>query len=513
MTGAFLLRNLATLMVMGMLSQSIVHAHAKKTFLMPRAIGMNQTMEFMPWDSELYQLSLKNKCLHSKVQIMPFYQGSTSKSEVGEYFGIGNGKNSFTVGQRYNFDAQTPLATLVANPTEVDGALLSGNNYANQYFNGTVTFNPVQEVAGARVDLEYFHTPQNGFYLHLGMPVVSVSTDMHMTVPGERAVQIAVTDGPNNTTPPAGPYFTLADYFSGKVVIPKTLDVTDRRDPLTKNKIAGKTTRGGVADVDVVFGYRHNCCGIQHVGANLRLTIPTGTKVNGCNLFEPVVGNGQHVGLGLGVDGGLSVWQNPNVNIWLEGGLQFKYLFEAQEARMLGVKGFSTMPALPQYALMSRAVEATPNVGTPLFPAANQLTRDVKVTPGCHVDALLDLSFQMHCFVVDVGYNLYWRDEESVRVREWEDNTYGILATTLLTDGAISQDDFIDQSFVNRSNLDTAAAQTPSQISNKLHAAFNYRSAWGCVPTNVGIGASYEIAASNAVLNQYAVWLTGSLIW
>lgn len=499
------------------LGASSMHANSKKTFMMPRPVGQNKTMEFSPWDLELYALTDKNKCLHGRFQVTPFYQASTNRADVGEYFGIGNGKNSFTVGARYNFNAasltpsgQLPINTFVTNPTEVDGALLSGNDTVNQFFNGTVTFNPSQEIVGARVDMEYSHNPQSGFYVNVAVPFVSVTNNMNMTIANNQPIQIAIA----STTPflPTGPSFTLADFFAGNVTIPASIDPADRRDPLIKSKIAGKTTQGGVADLDLTVGYRHNCCGTRHYAANIRFTLPTGNQPNGCNLFEPVVGNGQHVGLGAGVDAGFQVWNSADTRIWLEGGLQFKYLFEHQEVRMLGVKGFNVVPPLAQYCLMS-TVQGASTQGTPLFPAANQLTRAVNVTPGCHVDALVDLSFQMKNVVFDVGYNLYWREKESVSVRNWEDNTYGILDNTILTSAEEDGDDFLNDAFVNRANLDTSVAQTPSQLSNKIHAGAMYRSTWGDWPTNLGIGASYEVANTNAVLNQYAVWLKGNIAW
>lgn len=514
MKSVVLQRFLPLLLVVS-LGLPVVQAYSKKTFLMPRAVGMNKAMEFTPWDSNLYEISLENHCIHSRVQVIPFYQASTNKSDVGEYFGIGNGKNSFTVGARYNFDLNNPVTgPLLTNATEVDGALLSGNFFANQFFVGTVNFNPDQEVWGARVDVEYFNHPQSGFYLNAAMPFASVSNSMNMCIDGDKAIQIAVA---SNGTTPTGPFFTLSDFFAGKVSINAATDPTDRRDPLTKSKIAGKQTRGGLADLDLTLGYRHNCCGERRFAGNVRLTVPTGNRVKGCYLFEPVCGNGQHMGLGAGIDAGFQMWRHNTCQIWIDGGLQYKYLFEQREVRMLGVKGFSVVPPLANYCLMSTVHGITAD-GVALFPAANQLTREVNVTPGSHLDGLLDLSFQTRNFVFDLGYNVYWRTSESVKIRSWDDNTYGILTTAILTSDGVTTGGgatpfFLDGNFVNRGNLDTCAATTPSQFSQKIHAGFLYRTDYCCCPVALGIGGSYEFASDNSALDQYAVWLKGSFDW
>ncbi len=152
--------------------------------------------------------------------------------------------------------------------------------------------------------------------------------------------------------------------------------------------------------------------------------------------------------------------------------------------------------------------------GVPIFPAANELTRSVNVTPGCHFDALLDVSFQLKNVVFDLGYNLYWREAESVSVCTWEDDTFGILRKTIDTSAQVDRaDHFIDGKFVNRDNLDVAVAETPDQLSHKLFVGAMYRTIFGGCPLNVGVGGSYELASNNAALDQYAVWLKGGLVW
>lgn len=499
---------------------------------MPRAVGVNKAMEFSPCHDKRHAQGESKSGVHTRVQVTPFYQASTNKGQVGEYFGPKTGSNAFSVGKRYDFndlDAEDfPVALpLVSSPADVDSALMTGFETDGDnihQFAGNVKFNPDQEVWGARVDLEYFAKAHKGLYFHIGMPFASVSNTMNMTIANDQATVIAAAG--------VQKAYKLADYFAGKVSI--TDDPENRRDPLTKSKIGGRHSVGGLADIDFTVGFRKVASDRLRYSGNVRLTLPTGNRPSGDYLFEPVLGNGHHVGLGAGWDLAFQMWKNENCKMWIDAGVQYKYLFKDHEARMLGVKGFANIPPMHQYGLMgtrhgnlalilndNNAQDVTQ--GVPLFPAANELTRSVNVTPGSMIDALLDVSFQVNSFVFDVGYNLYWKAREKVAVRSWEDNTYGLLGNTLYTDQPVAptiqyEDEeptqlFIGNAYVNRANLDTAVAETPDQLTHKMHVGMNY---YGCcfkLPMHVGVGGSFEFSESNAAFDQYAVWLKGGIAW
>lgn len=521
MKRSIVMQRLLSLLAVLTLGLPMVKAHSKKTFLMPRAVGMNKVTEFRPWNEKLRDYCDEEHALDVRFRGSTFYQHSTNKKEIGEYFGIGNCKNCFTIGTRYDIqNADRPVSAQLINdetfgvPADVDGALMTGFEDAFQaesgphQFHGTVCFNPDQEVYGTRLEFEYAHNPHQGFFFNAAMPIVSVSNSMNMCIIDDRKVKILEQDAPAFP----GYEFTIADYFAGRMSVNAAFDPSDRRDPLTRSKIVCRRKRTGVADLDLTLGYRHHASETYYITGNARLTVPTGNTPKGCYLFEPVVGNGNHVGFGAGLDGGFQAWKSDSCCMWVEAGLQFKYLFEGQEVRMLGVKGFTELPPLAHYMLMS-TVHGAPAEGIPLFPAANQLTRGVDVKPGSHLDALLDVSLRMKKFVFDLGYNLYWRADEKVSVRTWENDTYGILHTTLSTSSAVTVEDFIDQKFVNCENLDTCAAETPSQLTHKIHADVAYRSMFCNHPTTFGIGGSYEFASKNSALEQWAVWTKSSISW
>lgn len=472
-------------LLLALLSVSSTHAYqySQKTFLMPRAVGVNKAMEHTTWHSHIY----KNRChdhnLYSHFQITPFYQHSMNRDEVGRYFGlnrcgVGCKTNSFTIGDGSLEGDQAP---------DIDGSRLIGGG---EFLSGTVTFNPDQEIFGSRFDFfQYFNTPWKGLFFKASFPLVHVSNDMNMCISGDKAVTLA------------GHQFTLRDFFAGNVRVED--DQTFLRDPLTHAKICGRRSATGVADLDLALGYRYFHSEKRHVLFNVLVTIPTGNKVRGEYLFEPIYGNGQHAGLGVGIDGSMQMWQGKQGEVWFDAGVQYKYLFEGTERRTLGING---MP-FGHYFLMSS--EHIVGIAKPFFPGANELTRQLRVQPGSQFDALAHFSFKCCEFVADIGYNLYWKDKESVWVKCWPNNTFGIIADIPATNSEIIvADDFIDAKYVNTENLDVNAVRTPAQLTHKIHGGIAYRGNIYCrYPASIALGASYEFAEDNSALEQYAVWL------
>ncbi len=475
-------------LLVALLSMSSVHPfeYSQKTFLMPRAVGVNKAMEQTSWHSHIYNVRCNDNNLFTHFQLVPFFQKSLNRDETGRYFSIGNGKNSFLIGD--------PNPTVTTLPkADIDGAALVRISGAPiKRFEGDVTFNPEQEVWGVRFDLlQYFNTPIEGLFFKLSFPFVHVDNNMNMCI--KDAKKLAFVTGTSE--------FTLNDFFAGKTAFVDPLKQI-LRDPLTHAKIDGRRTATGVADLDLVLGYCYHSGDKRHVRFNLLVTVPTGNRVRGEYLFEPIYGNGHHAAFGAGVDAGLQLWKGCQGALWTDVGVHYKYLFEGTEARTLGVKG---MP-FAQYFLASTTHSGVTRV--PFFPAANILTRDLHVKPGNMFDAIAHFSFQSCHFVADIGYNLYWKDRESVWVKSWCDDTFGLLANGVSTAGAIASANFIDNKFLNKSQLDVDAVRTPAQLTHKLHGGLSYRGVFCCrYPASIAIGGSYEFAEDNSALEQYAFWL------
>jgi len=480
--------------------------YTEKTFLSPRPVGVNIAMEYTTWHDRAYR---KTEGHHPRIfQATGFYQASVNEKELGKYFGI-KGKNTFQIG---------PQANIAAGTVDVDGSFLiheqtSANN-GNHPLAGLVSFNPRQEIWGARFDLFLENFPIRNVFVKANMPVVNVTNSMRMKICNSVGVKT------NAKT------FTLTDFFNGCVF---------ETDPTTGNLQTGltaakipackKLSATGIADVDLALGYKLLNKENYHLFVNFGATIPTGRTPSGRYLFEPMIGNGGHYGFGGGIDAGVNLWESDHSLVRFLVGANYRYLLEDEERRTLGLKGcnfafndkFGADLKVPrpvkllQYYLVAKDQQQN----QPLFPAANILTRPLDITPGSQLDALAAFSFKCHGFMLDIGYNLFWKDKEKVELDNCSfENVYGIAHNAYPTDALFnpaSPSAFpafypVDGRLLTPADLNLDAARTPSQLTHKIFAGIGFGCDVNKYPVSIGIGGSYEFVSSNASLETYALW-------
>ncbi|MBM3893865.1 hypothetical protein FJ365_05745, partial [Candidatus Dependentiae bacterium] len=74
-----------------------ITTHSNKNMLMPRSSQANAALEYTGWHGHVYDQLPAG--LRSNLQIAPFYQESDAKKDLAQYFGIGNGSDTFTMGR------------------------------------------------------------------------------------------------------------------------------------------------------------------------------------------------------------------------------------------------------------------------------------------------------------------------------------------------------------------------------------------------------------------------------
>lgn len=477
--------------------------YSGKTFLMPRTDGsVDKALELATWHTHLYTKHPEKKHhIKSHFQIAPFYKESLHEKRMGEYFGIGNCSNCFVIGD--------PNSTTA--PADIDSGYLI-HNIAVSDLNNTprtpqasakICFAPKRRVIGTRLDFfQDINSPIKGLFFKATLPLVYVEHKLGATFCDE----VKTTIGAKS--------FGLRDFFTGGVNVIKGDDVQTFSDtdynpnlqsPLKKLKFGcGHRSAFGIADIDVALGYKYLFHEKRHCFLSVGFTIPTGTKIKSEYLFEPVYGNGFHFGIFATADAGTLLWEGKQGCLRVDGGINFKYLFEGTETRVLGLKGIP----FGQYYLGGKAGQDL----QPLFPLANVLCRDFRVKPGHQIDAVVDFSFHNKNVVVDVGYNMYWKDKESL----WEKEPlclgqYGIALQTYNTEAntpfGLAPDTTVDKKLLTNNDLDFDAAKTPDYITHKLFASVGYK----CMindhcPTSLSVGGSYEFAQTNAAFEQWGVW-------
>lgn len=372
--------------------------YQQKTFLQPHTQVHAQLLE-----QALFRTNRNTAAYDEQghVVVTGFYGSSMNKSGIGQYFGIGNGTNSFQIGAES--DASNPVAS-----TELDGGYLihdqasayavGGNPPAGSALKGTVTLLPKQTVYGATITYrQTFGGPFHDLFFQVVAPIVQVRNKLGFSVEDEATVNLS------------GSNFGVTDFFAGNVEVTAGPNAQQR---LTAGKmVSGARYATGVADLSLQAGYHLLRTQDSVFDVYLQGIVPTGNRSTGEYLWEPIVGNNGHFGLGIGCDGDLTMWHEADKGrLSLQGGLLYRYLFQSSERRMPGI----VTRTEPTFKYNQYVLTGEPG-GTVLMPAANNLVQDFDVRPGSQLELLSGLSFHsVGGVTVNVGYNLNWRETESV---------------------------------------------------------------------------------------------------
>jgi hypothetical protein len=449
--------------------QADTSGSTNRTYLSPRAAGLNMPMAWSTF-GELVNHKGDDR-FGASVAVTGFWQQSVDGGEQGKYF-LANNKSTINV---------TRVA--VGNPVAATSDLDAGYIYHNAagVADGAainMALNPRQEVMGVRLDYHQdLRKILKGLYFHAGMPVARV----------ENNVRLNINDA------------TLTGYLAGTA----NNTANSVTEALKYGKVAGKQSETGVADIDLSLGYNFLHSKKYSAGLAVALTVPTGNESNGVYLFQPIVGNGKYFGLGGDLHAHANLWSNGDRNLGVCAALKYRYLFENSSVRTLGLKGRN----LGQYHTLGKDTVAS------LVPAANVTTMAVNVTPGSQLEGALGLAYNHGNFSFGLGYDLYFREAESVsRKGSLAANTYGVAARNFSTAAAfnITTAAHFDggvAAVLSNDNLDVAAAATPSQFSNAINGSAGYVfRKWDC-PLMLGVGAKYEFANKNSVFSQWGAWL------
>jgi len=490
-------------------------SNTNRTFLMPRAQGVNAPLAWTTF-GELVDRDAKDK-FGATFEATGFWQQSTNGSEQGKYF-LADNKSTIDLSRAGSAVAAAAAnsgvaAAVLATSTldldyiihnaQYDGGAAAPAVAADAQNTNTLSLDPRQEVWGVQLDYHQdLRKLVKGLYLHANLPVVNVENNPRLTAKGASAAVAT----------------NMRDYFAGIYKVDAAAGANNAQEALKYGKIAGKRSESGVADIDVVLGYHFLNKPKYHAGLGVAVTIPTGNKADGAWLFQPIVGNGQHFGLGGDFCAGAHVWSSGEQNLKLKLALKYRYLFENSQKRTLGLKGTGVANSkLAQYQLLGK--NGVARATAQLIPAANVTTMNVDVTPGSQLDGVFGLTYNHGGFSFDAGYNMYFREAESVtRKGALEATTYGVAARDLAVGpgvvAAVAAHNFGNArdfdgnavAWLSNDNLDTDAASTPSQFTNSIYGGAGYVFRKWDTPVALGLGAKYEWANKNSALEQWGVW-------
>lgn len=276
-------------------------------------------------------------------------------------------------------------------------------------------------------------------------------------------------------------------------------------------------TRSGVDDIQIKFGYDWFYCDTDHISPYFVVVAPTGKPSSAVNIFEPTVGS-CHTSLGIGFIGDICVWASGEQEITLLTDFKYRYALAATETRSFDLCYNGDWS---RYLLV--ALEDDPS--TPL-PGINAFTQQFKVTPRSTIDWWIAAHWQKCQWNIELGYDLWWRAQERVRLCCFAQNigVYNLAADGMPTQttaskalicqsasgpNAVLPDDTFTKMRCRDINLNTAS--TPKALSNTLYAAFGYDGDFIRSPAVIGFGVSYEFGRNRAALNNCAVWFKAGL--
>jgi len=270
--------------------------------------------------------------------------------------------------------------------------------YLPSKYEGTISFKPVVQNFNADMSL-YWGMDKwvKGMFFRVHAPITWTKFDLGASFK-------TTVSGDNNPS-----YVNLHDaeaFFCKKEVRTSALVLAN---PLTCARFCGSScddnkTKTRLADIQADFGWNFLLNQDYNLGLFARVVAPTGGKVKGEWLFEPVVGNGGHWELGGGLTGNAILWRNQEENkhfgFYVDANVT--HLFNAKQNRVFDLKNLP----LSRYML---AGHASPNTVAPI---ANLTSCEMNVNVAVQADVTAMFNYTSTNWSFDLGYNFWARSCE-----------------------------------------------------------------------------------------------------
>ena len=383
-------------------------------FIQPRSQSEDSARELVGWTRYINQFD--TDCFYGSWATTLEYSRTFSPFDIGRnLFGLDliNDTNPFIhitgsqVGDRDDFDW---LADYFGLPTDFESRIMVKPNVQNFVADFDFYFG-----------LDYL---LNGLYFRFHAPLVYTRWNLHFT-------EDVINPGVNGYDagyfgPTAVPRAQLLSRFTdfASLELAPNLNAPITFLPLTNAKFSNKQrSKWGLAEIQAAFGWNFLQSEGHHFGLNLRAAAPTGNRPRGEYLFEPMIGNGKHWELGLGLTSHYLLFIDCNcrsVAFYFDANLT--HMFRNTQRRTFDLIN----KPLSRYMLLERLGTPMSNLfintqqGTAagseapaiqfqnqFISVANLTTFDVDVDITAQLDATAMLSLKWGNWDIDVGYN-YW---------------------------------------------------------------------------------------------------------
>lgn len=496
--------------------------------------------------------------LHLNAQVLRgvsfFSPRSQSVNAARELVGWHPFIHRYDMNRTYGAFTVTPAYNLSVRPERIAGALfgtdtlfISGSQIINRdpndiladYFGLSPEFQSVVKLDPfiQNVSLVFnlfvgFDSLLEGLYLHIHAPAVWTKWDLQL------CEQVLSTGG---ATPFPAQYMDEdaipAPAESFKSAIRGGVTFGQMTEGLKFGKICNSKTEHGLSDLQIALGWDFISRENGHLGINLRMAAPTGSRPDSEFLFEPIVGNGKHWEIGFGFSGRVLLWEADGIQeLSLFADTNFTHLFDARQRRSFDLipNGFGS-----RYILIKEFDTAGNYTGT-LAPLINKTTLCCDVKIDFQADIVVMFAYSYRGFLFDFGYNGWIRSKEKISLKEcFPEDRFGLKGIQNVVTGAnqltpITQstatlmgNEFDEQVMVVDANspilirecdIDLRSAASPRLITHKIFTHVGH--SWhedkedGIIPF-WGIGGEIEFEGINErntvnpdknTLSQWGIW-------
>jgi len=475
------------------------------------------------------RMEAKKDCWWGSFQAVVLGGKSTDNERLARFF-LPNCKTTLTV----NEDASpaNPDTDILAN--EINIYTVNGT------FSSQATFKPHHSFAGVGLQWQQaFYEREDGraLWFSVSLPIMRIHNDIQIcediidngggaatfvgaTTPTTNAGS-ACNNNTCNTECDINPTTLLAPVGSVEAAFAQPGWCFGRIEKCSANH------KTGAGDLELRIGYQIVKKDTCYLDSYVGILAPTGNRVKGRNVFEPIIGHNHHTGFLSGCSLGLEIWRPECAegNLWFMVDMAFEYFMESVETRSFDLKNKPWSRYMQFYQNVDQALFACTASGETAFalhtPGINLLTQELRVKPGFLRDFNIGLAYNRCAWQLEAGYNFYGRQAECVElncpfqetsalksIASGSGETSSLYQINDIFPNNVSADSVSEyqSNIVTIADLDLDSAAHPAVVSHTFYGSFGYK--WEEIeyPTFAGFGGSYEFGPDNSVMNRWMAW-------
>jgi len=191
-----------------------------------------------------------------------------------------------------------------------------------------------------------------------------------------------------------------------------------------------------LADIPIMLGYDFYKSDVRHLGIYLKFVIPTGTKINQDFLkyvLSPVIGNGHHIELGIGLTGHANIWACDASSFSIYGDGYIDYMCGTKQVRTFDLPN----QPMSRYALvyvLEGGQSSDYSMTNTMSPVGDINLYEGNVN-GARGEFILDFVWSCKNLECGIGYAFSGQSQERISnkscVQQANNNFFGLVGNTL----------------------------------------------------------------------------------